>query len=386
MPYLLPNQAQKHVTHNEAIRRLDALVQLAVSGRELSAPPEAPEEGDCWLVPASATGDWAGQADAVAAWQDGAWAFIASQTGWRVWVVNEAALLVWTGTGWEDAVPAPDQLQNMTRLGVGTTADATNPFAAKLNKALWTAKYDDEGGDGDLRYTLNKEAPGKTLSLLMQTDWSGRAEIGLTGDDDLRMKVSADGAAWKDALVADRSTGAVSFPQGQAHALSGLALNDLVFTSGGDGTISIWRVNATHAQSPHSATIAAITGDTITLTAPDAGQFGAWTGYMAGVSLVRIWNMSRDPVESAWIKDSPSSSELTVHDVTDLAAWTAGDTIQIGDPETTTQVAGIRAGDGAVLITSTEPSPISDSNLVFVVETFDMTAGIELISCMGVFV
>jgi len=26
LPYLLPNQAQKHVTHNEALRRLDALV------------------------------------------------------------------------------------------------------------------------------------------------------------------------------------------------------------------------------------------------------------------------------------------------------------------------------------------------------------------------
>ena len=30
IPYILPSQAQKHVTHNEAIKALDAVVQLAV--------------------------------------------------------------------------------------------------------------------------------------------------------------------------------------------------------------------------------------------------------------------------------------------------------------------------------------------------------------------
>ena len=28
LPYIMPSQAQKHVTHNEAVRTLDALVQL----------------------------------------------------------------------------------------------------------------------------------------------------------------------------------------------------------------------------------------------------------------------------------------------------------------------------------------------------------------------
>ena len=31
LPYLLPSQAQKHVTHNEALRQLDALVQLSAA-------------------------------------------------------------------------------------------------------------------------------------------------------------------------------------------------------------------------------------------------------------------------------------------------------------------------------------------------------------------
>lgn len=188
LPYLLPNQAQKHVTHNKALRRLDALVQVAVLDRDLTAPPAAPKEGGCWIVAVGASGDWAGHESEIATWQDGAWAFIASGTGWLAWVMDESAPCVWTGTEWAEA-------------------DDTNPFAAKLNKALWTARAVAEGGDGDLRYTLNKESPANVLSLLMQPAWSGRAEIGLTGDDDLYVKVSPDGAIWTEAMSINRADG-----------------------------------------------------------------------------------------------------------------------------------------------------------------------------------
>ena len=102
-------------------------------------------------------------------------------------------------------------MQNLALLGVGTTADATNPLSAKLNNALWTAKTVAEGGSGDLRYKMSKESAAKTLSLLLQDNSSGRAEIGLTGDDDLHFKVSADGTTWIDAMVLDRATGGVRF-------------------------------------------------------------------------------------------------------------------------------------------------------------------------------
>ncbi len=95
----------------------------------------------------------------------------------------------------------------MALLGIGTLADGANPFAAKLNKALWTAKPAAEGGDGDLRYTLNKESPADVLSLLFQSGWSGRAEIGLAGDDDLSIKISADGANWTEVFRGDRLSG-----------------------------------------------------------------------------------------------------------------------------------------------------------------------------------
>lgn len=207
LPCILPSQAQKHVTHNEALAMLDALVQLAVLDRHLAAPPANPDDGNCYIVAAGATGDWAGQDTRVAALQGGAWLFLAPQPGWRAFAVDENLLLYWSGSAWLEVESNPSQLHNMTLLGIGTVADGSNPFAAKLNRALWTAKPVAEGGDGDLRHTLNKETPTDVLSLLFQSGWAGRAEIGLVGDDDLTIRVSTDGAGWTEVFRGDRSTG-----------------------------------------------------------------------------------------------------------------------------------------------------------------------------------
>jgi hypothetical protein len=216
LPVIAAAQAQKHVTHNEALRILDTLVQLAVLDRDLNAPPGSPVEGQRWIVKASPapTGGWAGHGNQIAAWQDGGWQFSVPKTGWVAYVVDEGTLVTWNGTAWGDFFAAVTTIQNLALLGVGTTADATNPFSAKLNNALWVAKTVAEGGDGNLRYKLSKESAAKTLSYLFQDNFSGRAEIGLTGDDDFHVKVSADGSTWRDAITVDRSTGKLTVGQG----------------------------------------------------------------------------------------------------------------------------------------------------------------------------
>ncbi|WP_245306930.1 MULTISPECIES: DUF2793 domain-containing protein [unclassified Rhizobium] len=60
LPYILPSQAQKHVTHNEALQRLDAIVQLSIAG-EPSLPPSDASEGQCYLVAEGAGGAWSGK-------------------------------------------------------------------------------------------------------------------------------------------------------------------------------------------------------------------------------------------------------------------------------------------------------------------------------------
>ncbi len=213
LPLLVAEQAQKHVTHNEALAALDAIVQLAVLDRDLTAPPGSPSEGDRYIVGSAATGEWAGRDGEIVAWQGGAWAFYAPKVGWRTWIEDEGVLLIWTGAAWNDIATLIAVLQNLALLGIGTTADATNPLSAKLNNALWTAKYDAEGGDGSLRYKMNKEAAEDVLSLLLQTDFSARAEVGLIGDDDLVFKVSPDGSTWHEAIRVDKDNGDVQLPQ-----------------------------------------------------------------------------------------------------------------------------------------------------------------------------
>ncbi len=233
LPYIMPSQAQKHVTHNEAIGILDALVQLAVRDRDLAAPPAAPADGDRYIVAASATGDWSGMSGKIAHRLDGAWTFYAPRPGFVAYIADEAAFAHWTGSAWMSLSGALGVLQNLASLGVGTAADGTNPFAAKLNKALWTARSAAEGGDGDLRTTLNKETAGDVLSFLMQTGYSGRAELGLIGDDNLALKVSPDGSAWTTALSVDRASG-LAVAHGDPTAPLGLATRQYVVAKAGD--------------------------------------------------------------------------------------------------------------------------------------------------------
>jgi hypothetical protein len=231
LTYLEAAQAQKHVTVNEALRRLDALVQIAVLDRDLAAPPPAPTNDACYLVPTGATGAFAGQDGAIAAFQDGAWTFFEPRTGWLVWVSDENRLLVRRDTGWSDP---PVTLQNVPLLGIGTTADAANPIAARVENALFAARTVAEGGSGDVRVKLNKEAAADTASLLLQSGWSGRAEIGLAGDDDVHLKVSPDGVTWTEALVIAAATGRAVFAKGA------LRSETSIFTASGTWTKPDW--------------------------------------------------------------------------------------------------------------------------------------------------
>ena len=45
-------------------------------------------------------------------------------------------MLAWNGSAWVDALSMLTTIQNVALFGFGTTADATNPFSAKLNNAL----------------------------------------------------------------------------------------------------------------------------------------------------------------------------------------------------------------------------------------------------------
>jgi hypothetical protein len=234
LAYLAPAQAQKHVTVNEALRLLDALVQLAVADRDRGLPPPDPVLGQRHIVGAAAAGDWAGQAGRIALWEPPAgWVFLAPKPGWRAWVMAEAASAVWDGAAWA----GPESLAlRAARLGIGTPADDPNRLAVASSSVLFT-----HIGAG-ARVIVNKAAPAETASLLFQTGWSGRAEIGTAGSDDFALRLSGDGAAWTTALSAQAGSGRVFFPIGLRAGFGSAAVPALAFD--GDADTGLFRAGA----------------------------------------------------------------------------------------------------------------------------------------------
>ena len=144
LPYILASQAQKHVTHNEALRLLDAMVQLSVLDRDLTSPPASPADGDRHIVASSATGLWAGWDLNVAFWVDGVWMRLVPRPGWLAWIGDEAAFVVWDGSTWDpvgvpqdvsDAIfslvnavdPTKRALFSLSGISTGTTRSFTLP-------------------------------------------------------------------------------------------------------------------------------------------------------------------------------------------------------------------------------------------------------------------
>ncbi|MFV0383678.1 DUF2793 domain-containing protein [Paracoccus sp. (in: a-proteobacteria)] len=100
MPLLQPAQAQKHVTVNEALMRLDGLVGLVLQSVTSGQPPEAVIEGQCWAVPTGAQGDWSGQGGQIAIGSNGGWVFAPALAGMRAFVADRGAQAIHDGNAW----------------------------------------------------------------------------------------------------------------------------------------------------------------------------------------------------------------------------------------------------------------------------------------------
>ncbi len=248
LPYLAAAQAQKHVTVNECLSLLDGLIHLAVISRVLASPPPTPADGDRYLVAASATAEWTGHTGELALRMEGAWRFLTPREGWRMWVVDENVFLIFDGAAWitsgggggggaswgaiSGTLAAQSDLQaalnakagashthassqitdfqNIPMLGVNATADATNKLSVSSSAALFN-----NAGAG-VQVKINKNTIADSAGILFQTGFSGRAEIGTTGDDSFHFKVSADGTNYFESLHIAGASGLLTAKNGLA--------------------------------------------------------------------------------------------------------------------------------------------------------------------------
>ncbi len=100
LPLVQASQAQKHVTVNEALVRLDGLVQLTVQALDRTDPPADAADGAVYAVPAGATGDWASYSGQLAIRDNGGWSYATPRAGWRGWLAPTGDGLLFDGTDW----------------------------------------------------------------------------------------------------------------------------------------------------------------------------------------------------------------------------------------------------------------------------------------------
>ena len=118
LPLVMPAQAQKHVTVNEAFVRLDAAVQMRFTRSTLGSPPSLSAEGQCFLIPSDATAEWEGLAGQIAARSNGGWVYLIPSAGWTGWDAETATRLIFDGAVWS---PEP---QAASKSGAATIAEA----------------------------------------------------------------------------------------------------------------------------------------------------------------------------------------------------------------------------------------------------------------------
>lgn len=100
LPLIQPGQAQKELSHNEALALLDLLAQPSVTAAGLNAAPETPAAGECWIVGSAPTGAWAGHAGCLAGWCAGGWRFAAPFEGMSAWVAEVQQIARFSQGAW----------------------------------------------------------------------------------------------------------------------------------------------------------------------------------------------------------------------------------------------------------------------------------------------
>jgi hypothetical protein len=101
LPFLVVSQAQKELTHNEALARIDALLHPVVQ-QQLAVPPSPVDAdiGKCWLIATGATGAWTGKSGQLALWIGGGWRYLAPVEAMRIRSTANGTDLIWTGGQW----------------------------------------------------------------------------------------------------------------------------------------------------------------------------------------------------------------------------------------------------------------------------------------------
>jgi hypothetical protein len=134
LPLIVPGQAQKEMTHNEALALLDLIAQPSVVAIAPFTPPENPGLGECWIVGMDALGAWAGHEGAIAGWSAGGWRFAAPRDGMIVWNAESENFARYASGTWRvgELLGEPTPFIPMPSGGMTVDEDARDAIAAVI--------------------------------------------------------------------------------------------------------------------------------------------------------------------------------------------------------------------------------------------------------------
>lgn len=207
LPAIEAAQAQKHVTHNEALALLDCLVQLAVESRTLAAPPATPADGSCYIPPAGAGGVWSGWDNQLALYNGGGWQRILPVSGLKAWVKAERLTLTYEDGVWRDGaaltanggrITLRAKEEELTLAGAYVeTADAA--FIPNRAILLGVASRTTLAVTGATSYAAGIAGEANKFGDLLGTGL-GASNIGVIGPtafySDTRVRVTANGGSF----------------------------------------------------------------------------------------------------------------------------------------------------------------------------------------------
>ncbi|MBM3617729.1 MAG: DUF2793 domain-containing protein, partial [Alphaproteobacteria bacterium] len=254
------SQAQKEITVNTALLRIDALLNTAAQTRGETAPPSSPVEGEVHIVGNAATGDWAGH-DLHIAYFEQIWRFIAPNEGAMLWVADEDTHYVFDGSGW-------NALETGSSGGGGGSGSYTDENAQDAVGGILadTATIDFTYNDGANSITADVKDNSITYAKVQNVSATdkllGRASSGAGSIEEITCTAAgrallddADAAAQRmtlgaASLAGNTFTGAQLIPDGSASAPSLAFSNDTdcgfyYFTQNSDARIGFTIAGAT---------------------------------------------------------------------------------------------------------------------------------------------
>ena len=112
LPYIAQSQAQKEITHNDALNLLDVTTQTSVIAIDFT-PPGSPANGDLYIIGGdTATGAWEGQENLLTGYYDG-WIFVTPQQGWRAFNQADGTTYIFDGADWVAEAPGAWQVPSL---------------------------------------------------------------------------------------------------------------------------------------------------------------------------------------------------------------------------------------------------------------------------------